>query len=129
MNNKYVIINGELLPETSASILVADLSIQRGYGVFDFFITHQSVPIFLADHLNRLYYSAEEMHLEVGYSKEALIELITMLTNANQMADSGIRITITGGYSEESTIYKLFIYNPILKNRRLMMYYIIMMKY
>lgn len=101
MNNKYVIINGELLPETSASILVADLSIQRGYGVFDFFITHQSVPIFLADHLNRLYYSAEEMHLEVGYSKEALIELITMLTNANQMADSGIRITITGGYSED----------------------------
>jgi len=101
MNNKYAIINGELLPETSASILVADLSIQRGYGVFDFFVTNQSVPVFLAAHLNRLYDSAYAMHLEVGYSKEALIELITMLTDANHIADSGIRITLTGGYSED----------------------------
>ncbi len=101
MNSKYAIINGELLPEASAFIQVADLSIQRGYGVFEFFVTNQSVPVFLTDHLNRLYYSAGEMHLDMGYSKERLIELITKLTNANQIADSGIRITITGGYSED----------------------------
>ncbi len=101
MNNKYAIINGALTPESSASVLVADLSIQRGYGIFDFLSVQNFKPVFLEDHLNRFYFSAHAMHLQVNYTQQELTNWILDLIKVNQMPYSGVRITLTGGYSED----------------------------
>ncbi|MDF2192957.1 aminotransferase class IV [Paraflavitalea sp. CAU 1676] len=97
----YAIVNKELLPATEATLRVNDLAIQRGYGIFDFFkaINHQ--PLFLDDHLDRLYQSASILQLPVPYSREELKELFDRLMAKNQLADSGIRVTLTGGYAED----------------------------
>lgn len=97
----YAIINGELLPKEEAKILITDLAVQRGYGIFDFFRTVNSQPLFAEDHLDRFYHSAQSLHLPVQQSREQLKSLIDQLVKQNGMADSGIRITLTGGYSED----------------------------
>ena len=99
--NHYSIINGEFVLKNEATILISDLSVQRGYGIFDFFRTNNFQPIFLEDHLDRFFYSAEQMNLEAAFSREELKQLIFKLIKKNEIPDSGIRITLTGGYSED----------------------------
>lgn len=97
----YAIINGELVPKEEAKILITDLAVQRGYGIFDFFRTVAGQPLYAEEHLDRFYQSAKSLHLPVQQSREQLKGLIAQLIKQNGMADAGIRITLTGGYSED----------------------------
>ena len=101
MNSNFVFINDAFFQAGQSAILVKDLSVQRGYGIFDFFKTVNNRPIFLDDHLDRFYYSAAHMHLQVSQSRAQLKEILKELMNLNNMPDSGIRITLTGGYSAD----------------------------
>jgi branched-chain amino acid aminotransferase len=99
--SKYTLVNQDFLPATAASVLITDLAIQRGYGIFDFFKTIDGQFIFLEDHLDRFFYSAAAMNLPVNQRREELKALLFELQKKNDMPDSGIRITLTGGYSPD----------------------------
>jgi branched-chain amino acid aminotransferase len=101
MNKIYSIINGVFFEKDDAKISISDLSIQRGYGIFDFFRTVQNQPIFLEDHLDRFFYSAAEMKLEPPFNRSQIKELIYELIAKNNVPDSGIKMILTGGYSED----------------------------
>ncbi len=101
MSLVYSVINGEFIVKSEASILISDLSIQRGFGIFDFFRTINNEPVFLEDHLQRFYFSASEMRMDVGYSPIEFRKLIQRLIGKNNIPESGIRITLTGGYSSD----------------------------
>lgn len=101
MNELFSIVNHGLVSAKKASLLTTDLAIQRGYGVFDFFKTLGGTPIFLTEHLDRFYHSAERLRLPIGKSREELRELIDMLGRKNGLPDSGVRLTLTGGYSPD----------------------------
>jgi D-alanine transaminase/branched-chain amino acid aminotransferase len=97
----YTLINNDFIPATEASVLVTDLALYRGYGIFDFFKTIDSAPVFFEDHLDRFYNSAAEMRLPVDKSQDELKAMIFELMKKNDIANSGIRITLTGGYSPD----------------------------
>lgn len=97
----YTIVNDQFLPVKEASVLITDLAVQRGYGIFDFFKTINGKLIFLEDHLDRFYRSAEAMHLPVAQNRGQLKSLLLELMEKNQLPNSGIRITLTGGYSPD----------------------------
>ena len=78
MKEVFVFVNGDLVPASKASLLISDLSIQRGFGIFDFFKTLGGRPVFLDAHLDRFFHSAARMRLEIGKSREELKELITV---------------------------------------------------
>lgn len=94
-------VNGTFVESTAASIPVNDLGLQRGYGVFDFLRVKGKQPLFLQQHIDRLYRSLEYMRLQLSYSKEELITIIQSLIDQNQLSHSGIRITVTGGASPD----------------------------
>lgn len=97
----YVLVNDAIISEEEATLKITDLSIQRGYGIFDFLKTVGGKPVFLEDHLDRFYSSAEQMRLPVKPKRSELTELITMLIDKNKLSESGLRITLTGGYSPD----------------------------
>jgi branched-chain amino acid aminotransferase len=98
---QWVYLQNEFVDATKAVLPVTDLSINRGYGVFDFIRTQNHQPVFLQDHINRFYASADAMHLIVPEAKEKLIEIINLLCEKNKIPSSGIRITLTGGESAD----------------------------
>ena len=53
-------IHNRFVNYEEALLHVADLSMQRGYGVFDFFRTVNARPLFLDEHLNRFFNSAPQ---------------------------------------------------------------------
>ncbi len=97
----YISINFELFKEDEAKILVSDLALQRGYGIFDFLKTVKGKIIFAEDHFNRFYNSAKELNLPIDFSREVLFNGITDLMAKNNTPNSGIKFILTGGYSED----------------------------
>jgi len=101
MKKNFSIMNGDFVLKNEASILVSDLSIQRGFGIFDYFRTINNVPVFFEDHLDRFFYSASQMKLDGWIKRNEIKGLVYKLIEKNNLPDSGIRITLTGGYSED----------------------------
>jgi len=96
----------------NAKIGVTDLALHRGYGIFDFLKIVNGRPIFMEDHFNRFFNSAKEMYLDVAYSREELRQAVMQLTEANDMTTAGIKLLLTGGYSDDG--YKMGAPNLII---------------
>jgi len=99
--HNWVFLNDRFVPENEAVLSYRDLSFQRGYGIFDFFRLRGNTPLFLEDHLDRFYFSAESAHLLPPLEREALKAVVFELLNRNNRPDTGVRLSLTGGYSED----------------------------
>ena len=96
------LLNDKIIPYDQASLHVSDLSILRGVGIFDFFRLRGHMPLFMDDHLDRFFYSAEKVYGALWFSRAWLREQIVKLIGLNNMPESGIRIVLTGGYSADA---------------------------
>lgn len=101
MRQQFVFINNEFTEAEKASVAISDLALLRGYGIFDFLKTIDGKPLFIDDHLQRFFYSASQMHLPVGKTLDELKAIIHALMLKNNLSVSGIRLTLTGGYSAD----------------------------
>lgn len=95
-------LNNELLPMERVTLHVSDLAIQRGYGIFDFFRVQDHVPLYLEDYLDRFYSSAAYMGLQGLMPRVDLKSVIHQLIDRNKMADAGVKMILTGGYSPDA---------------------------
>jgi len=95
-------INGELLELDSAAISATDLTLRRGYGLFDFFRVHDGSPLYFELHIKRLLKGIESLRLDFPYSETEITDQVRLLIGENQMEGiTGIRIVVTGGLSAD----------------------------
>lgn len=113
----YIFLNDDFVPEENARIHVSDLAIQRGYGIFDFFRILDNCPLFIDDYIQRFYSSADEMRLEVPYSRNGFRSILMELISKNDIPMSGIKVILTGGYSPDA--YQLIKPNLIITQQSL----------
>jgi D-alanine transaminase/branched-chain amino acid aminotransferase len=97
----FAIVNAEITPVEKAFLHISDLSIQRGYGIFDFFKIQDAHSFFQEDYFDRFYRSAQIMRLEVPLPRTELRSAIQELIRKNEMPASGIKMILTGGYSAD----------------------------
>ena len=117
MNNIYTSINRNMIPAAHAMVHISDLALQRGYGIFDFFKVLNGKPVFLDEHIRRFYHSAAVMRIDPGIQADELKALLQELMDKNNLAESGVRITLTGGYSDDG--YSIGIPNLIITQQAL----------
>ena len=99
MNIYY--IDGEYVDADHACLPVDDLSVLRGFGVFDFLRTYGGRPFHLDDHLQRLNRSAELIGLGVGRPLKEIRDIVEETLRRNGHAEANIRIVLTGGTSQD----------------------------
>ncbi len=97
----YIFLNGKIIPAADAMLHVSDLGLLRGYGLFDFLQSINGTPLFLADYLDRFYRSAKAMDLEIPFQRDILKQNIFDLIKKNNLSHSGLKLILTGGYSED----------------------------
>ena len=97
----FAFVRGEIISHEKAFLHISDLSIQRGYGVFDFFKVSGEHTFFLNDYLDRFYHSATVMRLAVPYVRRDLKVIIHQLIKQNNLRESGVKMILTGGYSSD----------------------------
>ncbi|WP_373492945.1 aminotransferase class IV [Aquiflexum sp.] len=96
----YCFANNQINSSEKAVIHPMDISLIRGYGIFDFFRTSNYTPLFLIDYLDRFIRSAEKTRLLLKPSKDELASIIFELIQKNDLESGGIRMLLTGGVSE-----------------------------
>ena len=97
-----VYLNDKFINNEEALLHVSDLSMQRGYAIFDFFRTVYGVPLFMEDHLDRFYASAMAMHLALDKSRQDIRNIVQELLQRSSLSEAGIRLMLTGGYAADS---------------------------
>lgn len=96
---QYHFINNRIVHQSEALVSAFDLSVMRGYGVFDFFKVLDGVPVFMYDHLQRFIYSAQKLNLSVPYKINELVGIVYQLIDKNEFDNGVFKIILTGGVS------------------------------
>ncbi|MAQ72358.1 MAG: aminotransferase class IV [Candidatus Marinimicrobia bacterium] len=94
----YININGQLFHRSEAKISVFDSGFLLGDGVWEGIRLHQSKLVFIEDHLDRLFASAQGISLDIPYSKQEIIYEINKVLDKNKMDDQiHIRLVVSRG--------------------------------
>lgn len=94
-------INNSFVPYRDATLHISDVGLQRGFGIFDYFISVNGAIPFFDDYLNRFYLSAEKLNLKVPFDRGDLKKKIYHLLNENKLAITGIKLLLTGGFADD----------------------------
>lgn len=94
-------VNGNFVPADQATLPVNDLSIVRGYGVFDYTRSYDGKPFKLHEHILRLERSAKAIQLALPWTTQELETIVQATFERNGYPDAGIRIVVTGGPSDD----------------------------
>ena len=91
-------INGEFFKRNEAKISVFDSGFLLGDGIWEGIRFHQSVLVYIEEHLDRLYESAKGISLHIGLEKEYITNEINKTLSKNNMKDNvHIRLVVSRG--------------------------------
>ncbi len=98
-------LDGKWVESDGLKISAFDLSVLRGYGIFDFLRTYNHKPFGLKEHIDRLYNSARILGLPMRWKREEITRIIAegLKKNKRVYPDFNIRIVVTGGVGPDST--------------------------
>ena len=82
-NERVAYVNGEILPESLATVSIGDLGFLYGDAVFDTTRTFGHRIFRLDEHLDRLYDSLKYMHIDPGLTKTQTADLTMQVLSAN----------------------------------------------
>lgn len=104
---KYAYLNGKIVDINKPALLLNDIGLLRGYGVFDFMRTYNGRVFYWADHFKRFVNSAKILGLRVPSKKQELEDIIYKLLKKNQLHEGSIRLVLTGGPTIDGTSYSV----------------------
>lgn len=104
MSNYIWYVKNEFVSSDKAVIPITDLSVVRGYGVFDFLRTYNGKPFHLKDHITRLKNSASYIGMQLPMSEEKIEEIILETLKKNNLPESNIKILLTGGPTSDGIL-------------------------
>lgn len=97
-------VGGRWVHPYEATISINDITVLRGYSVFESLRTYDRRPFHLGEHLERLAHSAELIDLEIPYTSDFVASVISDVIERNVYKHATLRILITGGESEDGTL-------------------------
>jgi branched-chain amino acid aminotransferase len=96
-----IYLNGALVPRAQAKVSIFDGGFVVGDGVWEGLRLHKGALLFLDAHLERLYWGARQIALDVGLTREELSVEIRRTLAANGMRD-GVHIRVMATRGEKS---------------------------
>jgi len=93
-----IYLNGHMVPRAEAKVSLFDAGFLVGDGVWEGIRLHKGALLFVEEHLDRLYWGARQIGLDIGLDRAALHAELKRTLSANQMRDGvHIRLMVTRG--------------------------------
>lgn len=93
-----IYVNGQMLPKSKAMVSVYDHGLLYGDGVFEGIRVYKGKIFKSAQHMDRLWRSAESIRLRIPVSREEMVEIQRRCIEANNISDGYIRLVVTRGF-------------------------------
>ena len=103
--NIKIFINGNLYKRKNAKISVFDSGFLLGDGVWEGIRLINNKLLFLHAHLNRLFFGAKKLEIDIGHTKKELERLIQNTLDANNM-QNGVHIRLIVSRGLKKTPYQ-----------------------
>jgi branched-chain amino acid aminotransferase len=97
-----VFLNDGLVDIDKACVSVTDSGFLYGAGLFETMRSHKGVVFALKDHLDRLFFSASSLSINISYDRGYITDAIYEVLRANKLADARLRLTLTNGPMADS---------------------------
>ncbi len=94
---KHAILNGELIASTDALLPVWEKEFLYGFGVYESLKIIASHPIYLNEHLERLFFSAAGLDLRHSFKEEEIDRWLRALIERDSIEEATVRILLMGG--------------------------------
>ena len=95
-----VFMNGEFVDSEKASVSIFDHGLLYGDGVFEGIRSYSRRVFRFKQHMDRLYFSAEAIRLEIPLAKEAFQNKIIETLKINGLDDAYMRVIVTRGVGD-----------------------------
>src|ERR1700704_3772297 len=93
-----IYLNGRLVPRSEAKVSLFDAGFLVGDGIWEGIRLHKGALLFAEEHLDRLYWGARQISLDIGLDRAALLNELKRTVATNQMRDGvHIRLMVTRG--------------------------------
>jgi branched-chain amino acid aminotransferase len=93
-----IYVNGALVFRDEARVSIFDGGFVVGDGVWEGLRLHRGALLFLEQHMDRLYWGARRIALDIGFDREQLTQEIRRTLDANAMRDGvHLRVMVTRG--------------------------------
>jgi branched-chain amino acid aminotransferase len=93
-----IYLNGQLLPRAEARVSLFDAGFLVGDGIWEGLRVHKGTLLFLDEHLERLYWGAKQIRLDIGMDRARLTGELQRTIAANDMRDGvHVRLMVTRG--------------------------------
>jgi len=94
----WVYVDGQWLRRADAKITVFDSAFLVGDGIWEGLRFHDGTFVHLERHLDRLFASAQGVHLDIGKTRDELTTLLHEIVERNDMeTDAHVRLMVTRG--------------------------------
>ena len=100
-----VCINGKFYPRQDASISVFDSGYLLGDGVWEGIRFHNGKFLFLGPHLERLFWGASQIDMDIGKTIEVITEILHDTVKRNKM-ETGVHVRLIVSRGIKSTPYQ-----------------------
>jgi branched-chain amino acid aminotransferase len=95
-----VYVDGKYYPSSEAKISVFDHGFLYGDGVFEGIRAYNGIVFKLKEHIDRLYYSAHAIMLDIPLTKDEMIKAVLETLRVNNLRDAYIRLVVTRGVGD-----------------------------
>lgn len=95
----FYFLDGRVVPASKARVPVLDLSVMRGFALFESLRTYAGKPFLLDRHLDRLLHEAGRVGLKCPHSRAEIGRIVDRLLRRNRFPEALVRILLTGGPS------------------------------
>lgn len=94
----YVYVDGEFVHRDDAAVSVFDSAFLIGDGIWEGMRYHRGRFLHLDRHLDRLFATADAVYLEIGKTRDELVEILQATVDRNAMtSDAHVRLMISRG--------------------------------
>ena len=93
-----IFLNGQIVPKAQAVVSVYDSGFMLGDGIWEGLRLYDGRWAFLDDHLDRLFEAAKAIDLDIGMTRDQVVQALEDLRKANGMqTDAHARLMVTRG--------------------------------
>jgi branched-chain amino acid aminotransferase len=93
-----IYLNGRLVPRSEAKVSLFDAGFLVGDGIWEGIRLHKGTLLFVEEHLDRLYWGAHQIGLDLGLDRVTLLRELKRTIDTNRMHDGvHIRLMVTRG--------------------------------
>jgi branched-chain amino acid aminotransferase len=100
MTQEIVFLKGEFLDIDKANISILDRGFMYGDGLFETMRSYKGHIFMLDHHLNRFFTSAQEIFIELPYTKEQITSFIADVIKKNKLKEAIVKLNATRGVSK-----------------------------